>query len=79
MGCILLMKSFDSTGIMNRLQGDDHAAIYNGFESSWYFKVGTSLCLTLVLSAVATNITEIANSTFAFLLRCIDRKGKMDI
>ena len=32
-----------------------------------------------MLSAVATNITEIANSTFAFFLRCLDRRGKMNL
>ena len=35
--------------------------------------------MSLVLSAVATNITEIQKSSLAFFKRCIDRRGKLQI
>jgi hypothetical protein len=79
MGCIFLITSFDPTGIIKILKGSVGGEDIEGFESKWYFLTGTKLCTSLVLSAIATNMTEFKRVFFALFSRCIDRNGKLTI
>ena len=59
MGCIFLFTSFDPSGWSQRMAGQDTPIIYDGFSNSWYNDVGKELCLTIFVSAIASNLSEI--------------------
>ena len=59
MGCILLLRSFDPSGTMQRISGQKIPIIYDGFSYEWYSEIGLGLCIVMFMSTFATNIAEL--------------------
>jgi len=57
---IILLQSFDPTGTCLFLMGEDPATatIYEGFTASWYLNVGRTLCFSIFMSSVLSNLGE---------------------
>lgn len=79
MGVSELFKSFDPTGYSKLMTGSDKHKTYKGFESDWYRVIGLSICLTILQSAVLTNISEAGRISQIFVKRFKDRGYKLHI
>ena len=77
MGVILLLQSFDPTGLTQKIVGSGSS--YTGFDNGWYMKMGRSLCFTIMMSTFITNVKEIKSVGQVFLNRWFDRGFKFDI
>ena len=73
MGIILLLLSFDPTGVSQSIAGKKNYYVYQGFENRWYLDQGKGLCLTLLMSAVSTNFPELNKLQKSLVARLKDR------
>ena len=58
MGLIVLIISFDPTHTIHILRQAEDKSTFIGFEPKWYSEVGQSICSTIFLSAILTNVPE---------------------
>ena len=79
MGLIILIISFDPSNTINVLKGTPNQPIYNGFEPKQYQTKGQSLCSTIFLSAILTNVPEYQAYLKIELKRLIDRGFKPNL
>lgn len=79
MGVSELIKGFDPSPFSDFITGSTERTTYKGFESQWYRVIGMSICLTMIQSALFTNITEAARISKIFVKRLKDRSFKLNI
>ena len=79
MGLVVLITSFDPSGVSQQLAGQKEAQIYAGFESSWYSSAGRKLCFSLFMSAFATNLGEVQTLAKALRDRLQDRSFRPNL
>lgn len=79
MAFIVLITSFDPSNFINTVWGTPDGKIYKGFEPSWYPEVGESICTTIFLSAVVTNIPEVQEYIKVEAKRFVDRGFKPNL
>lgn len=78
MGIIILLMSFDPTGIVSRIMGGN-SKLFNGFDSLWYTERGQTICMTIFLSALTTNIPEVKQFVQAQAKRLADRRFRPNL
>lgn len=74
MAFIVLITSFDPSNFINKIRGTPDGKIYSGFEPSWFPDVGESICSTIFLSAIVTNIPEVQEYAKVEFKRLVDRR-----
>jgi hypothetical protein len=79
MGCILILISFDPTGISQKIAGQDEPIDYNGFSYIWYENIGKKICIALFASSITTNISEVQKFINVTFKRFRDRGFKPNI
>lgn len=79
MGFIILIISFDPTNTFNKLSGNPDEAILNGFEPKWYTQMGQSICSTIFLSAISSNIPVFQSYLRVEFKRLVDRGFKKNL
>ena len=78
---IILLESFDPTGIANYILGQDPktATVYEGFNSAWYLSIGKKLCFSIFMTAIISNINELKELVQVSTARFNDRGFKLNI
>ena len=81
MGIILLITSFDSLGIRDKLLGQlsDSSTVYDGFEPNWYMDQGNKLCVMIFMSSFLVNSTDVSSALKAFFWRFYDRNFRFNV
>ena len=77
MGFIILIMAFDPSGIVKKMMDDDTDYIW--FDNNFYTEMGNSLCETILLSVIFTNIGEVKALCTDLLKRWKDRGFKLTI
>ena len=81
MGIIVLLTSFDSLGIQEKLLGElsTNSIVYSGFEPNWYMGPGNKICIMIFMSSFLVNSKDVIKFLKSAVLRFHDRKFKMNM
>lgn len=81
MGIIVLLTSFDSLGIQEKLLGElaTNSKVYSGFEPNWYMDSGNKICIMIFMSSFLVNSKDVIKFVKSAALRIYDRRFKMNM